>query len=107
MEELINLVVKTYGLVGFVLLAPYVALVYMWRQNVKLNADLVAYGEKLAMAKEGVTAAQAQRVVDAQQTATKMMELVSEQSGLNKETNITLDQLRELLMMMQTRRSSS
>lgn len=83
MEELIQLVVKTYGLVGLFLLAPMVAIVYLWRRNVKLEADMGRIQEL--------------RVEDAKSVSSKMMEIVVEQAGLNKETNIALDQVRELL----------
>lgn len=83
MEELVQLVVKTYGLVGLFLLAPMVAIVYLWRRNMKLDADMSRIQEL--------------RVTDAKSVSEKMMEIVVEQAGLNKETNIALDQVRELL----------
>lgn len=83
MEELIQLVVKSYGIVGLFLLAPMVGIVYLWRRNNKLDADMSRIQEL--------------RVNDAKAVSDKMMEIVVEQAGLNKETNIALDQVRELL----------
>lgn len=83
MEELVQLVIKTYGLVGLFLLAPMVAIVYLWRRNNKLDADMSRIQEL--------------RVEDAKSVSAKMMEIVVEQAGLNKETNMALDQVRELL----------
>lgn len=83
MEELIQLVIKSYGIVGLFLLAPLIAIVYLWRRNNKLDTDMSRIQEL--------------RVEDAKSVSAKMMEIVVEQAGLNKETNIALDQVRELL----------
>ena len=99
MEELLQLIAKTYGLVGLLIVAPFVATVYLWKQNAKLHAEVV-------FATQAATKATEQRVTDAQQITTKIIALVEEQAGLNKETNIALDQVRELLMTISTRKSS-
>jgi hypothetical protein len=92
-EEIIQLVTKTYGLVGLLLVAPIVAVVYQWKQNNKLHAEVIK-------ATQESTEAQKQRVADAQAISNKLLDVVSEQSALNKETNIALDQVRELLMFL-------
>ena len=97
MEELLQLIAKTYGMVGILILAPLVALVYVWRQNLKLHEEVVTATQQATKATE-------QRVTDAQQITTKIIALVEEQAGLNKETNIALDQVRELLMNITTRK---
>lgn len=83
MEELVQLVIKSYGLVGLFILAPMVALSYLWRRNNKLDADISRIQEL--------------RVNDAKAIAEKMMEIAIEQSATSKETSIALDQVRELL----------
>lgn len=107
MDEIIALIVKTHGLVGVVFIAPYAAAVYLWANTLRLNKDLVLTAKELAGSKNEVIEAQKQRVQDAQMISEKLMVLVSEQSGLNKETNIALDQVREMLMMVSTNRRSS
>jgi hypothetical protein len=93
MEELIQVIVKSYGIVGILFMAPMVAVVYLWRHNNKLQGEVV-------LATQAATRAQEQRVTDAQSTSHKLLEVLSEQSALNKETNIALDQVRELLMYL-------
>jgi Tfp pilus assembly protein PilW len=88
MQEVTELIFKTYGLVGLFLIAPVVGLVYLWRRNNKLDADMSRIQES--------------RVSDAKAVSDKLMEIVIEQAGLNKETNIALDQVRELLSKITT-----
>ena len=112
MEDLIQLVFKTYGLVGILLFAPLIGVVYLWRDNKALNrmllnnsksqaSELAAMSKNhyadITMAHDKTSAAQLLRVQDAQNIMTKLMELVSEQSSLNKETNIALDNIGDVL----------
>ncbi len=87
MDELMKLVMQSYGLVGLVLVSPMIAMVFLWRDNKKLQREVVA--------------AQTQRVTDAQQVTEKLIEMVSEHAGLAKETNIALDRIAGLLTTLQ------
>jgi len=89
-EEIFMLVYKTYGLVGLIILAPGVACVFLWRENKNINA---AHIRQLQAANDRVSAALQQRVVDAQAITNKLVEIVSEQAAVNKETNLALAQL--------------
>lgn len=84
MEELIQLITRTYGIAGLIMLSPFIFLLYVWRHTLKLGADL--------------SRVQEQRVNDAKAVSDKMMALIGEQAGLNQETNQVLDQLKDLLM---------
>jgi hypothetical protein len=86
MDELIKSVLQSYGLVGVILAAPLVGLVYVWKDNKALQ--------------EQVVEAQKQRVADAQQVADKLITMIQEQAGLAKETNIALDRLGNMLSSM-------
>lgn len=88
MDELVQLVFKTYGLIGLFLIAPVVGISYLWRRNNKLDADMSRIQES--------------RVKDAKDVSDKLMEIVIEQASLNKETNMALDQVRELLSKVTT-----
>lgn len=90
MEEVLLLVYKTYGMVGVILLAPAVACIFLWRENKNLNN---AHIRQLQAANDKVAAAINQRVVDAQAITNKLVEIVSEQAAVNKETNLALAQL--------------
>lgn len=95
MEELIQLIAKTYGIAGLIMLSPFILLGYVWKSNQKLHAQVAKVQEERALAVEKVQEA---RVNDAKAMSEKMLVLVEEQAGLNKETNIALDQVRDLLM---------
>lgn len=84
------LVYKSYGLVGLIILAPNVAVFFLWRENKNINA---AHVRQLQAANDKVAAALHQRVVDAQAITNKLVEIVSEQASVNKETNLALAQL--------------
>lgn len=96
MEEVILLVQKTYGIVGLLILAPFVAVVYLWRQNIKLNESVVKATEK-------ATAVQEQRVNDAQAISTKLIAVLTEQSALNTEANTAMERLGDALNDIQNR----
>ena len=95
MEELFQLVVKTYGLAGILMLAPVVALKLMWNHAKDLQS-------KLEAAQERVNAVHAQRVTDAQQVAEKLMRVMQEHSELSRETNIALDRVGDMLSVLQS-----
>lgn len=90
MDEILLLVYKTYGLVGIILFAPAVACVFLWRENKALHREAA---KQLQAANDRVSAALHQRVVDAQAITNKLVEIVSEQASVNKETNMALAQL--------------
>ena len=122
MEELFLLIQKTYGVTGLILATPMGAVYYLWHENKSLHTQLLAnslaygkdlaaastaYGKELAtvsaacskeltIANDKVVAAQQQRVSDAQKIAEKLLDVVSEQNGLNKETNMTLDRIGDM-----------
>lgn len=130
MQEIFELILKTYGIAGILILAPFGAAIYLWRDNQSLNKDLIAsakesttaakessaklaetqaafvtklaeahteFSKKLSEANDKVVAAQVQRVQDAQALTGKLMEIVSEQSSLNKETNNALERLHDVV----------
>jgi hypothetical protein len=93
-EELFNLIVKTYGLAGVLMMAPVVALVFIWKHAEKLQ-------KKLDTANDRVNEVHAKRVEDAKQVAEKLMAMVQEHGALSKETNIALDKVGDLLTILQ------
>ncbi len=94
MEELILLMQKTYGLAGLLIIAPFVALYFLFRQNLRLHHDI-------SVANEKTNEVQKQRVQDAQSVNEKLMEIIKEQSALNTETNIALDRIGDALSEIQ------
>lgn len=83
MDELIQLIFKSYGLVGVILASPLVAVVFLWRHNQALQDKLQAANDK--------------RVEDAQRITDKLMLMSSEHASLSKETNLALDRIGDVL----------
>ena len=90
MSEILELILKTYGIAGALLLMPFIAVVYLFKENKSLHADVMSV--------------QKQRVEDAQAISNKMMEIVSVQSALSKETNIALGRVAETMSRCNARR---
>jgi hypothetical protein len=93
MEELIQLVVKSYGIIGIILLTPFIALKFLWSEYQKLRKDL-------AVANDKVVEAQKQRVEDAKAISEKLIEMSSEHASLTKETNHALEQVGDTLTVI-------
>lgn len=107
MDELVTLIAKTYGLVGLLIIFPFVACYLLWRENkrithiVEKNSDETA--KRVQECNDKIVEAQKQRVVDAQAITNKLVEIVSEQSALNKETSLSLDRITEILSGLKAR----
>ena len=108
MDELIQLILKTYGIVGLLILAPFVGLVVVWRENRTTmrthTAELAAvhkqHALEMAASQDKVSTAQVQRVDDAQRISSKLMELASSTSALSAETNMALERLHETVTVL-------
>jgi len=112
MGELLDLIYKSYGLIGLLIAAPFVASVYLWKDNIKLRSDTalqlaelnklrIADTEKFAISlsavNDKIVKAQEQRVIDAQSITTKLVDIISEQSAMNRETNLALERVGDFL----------
>ena len=100
MEELFTLIYKSYGLVGILVISPVVACIYIWRENKALH---LATARQIAVSHDRVAAALQQRVEDAQSITNKLVEIVSEQAAVNRETNLALDRLETKLAVLKVR----
>jgi hypothetical protein len=104
MEEFTHLVLKTYGIVGLIILAPYIAVVFLWKENVRLNNLSREREEKFVtqldeMGKR-VTSAQEKRVEDSQGITSKVIEMVTEHVAQAKETTTALDRVGDMVSML-------
>jgi hypothetical protein len=93
-EELVQLVFKTYGIVGLLLIAPLVALKFMWNHTRDLQVQLQAASDR-------VNGVHDQRVKDAKEIAEKLMDMIQEHAALSKETNMALDRVGDMLSILQ------
>lgn len=112
MDKIIQLTLETYGISGMVMLSPLLAVVYLWRENqsltqkhsdelAKLNASRVSDSQKCVSCPNvaALNEIQNQRVKDAQQIGNKLIQVMSEQSALNQQTNSALEQLGNVLSL--------
>jgi hypothetical protein len=104
MEEFTHLILKTYGIVGIIILAPYLAVVFLWKENVRLN-NLSREREKeftLQLDEMGkrATTAQEKRVEDSQVITNKVIEMVTEHVAQAKETTTALDRVGDMVSML-------
>lgn len=93
MEELFNLVLKSYGIVGVLVLLPAAASVVLWKQNKELHAEVVAQTNLALEAQKDRTKDQQARVADTERMMEKVVEIVREQTALNTEINGVLSRL--------------
>ena len=97
MEHVIELVLKSYGVLGLILLSPMVAMKFLWDHNKNLQ-------ERLQAANDKVVEISNKRTEDAKAIAEKLMEMSGEHAGLTTETNNALDRVRETLKVLASSR---
>lgn len=103
MEELLNLILKTYGLVGVLILLPAIACVFLFRQNRELHAEVVAQTNLALEAQKDRTKDQQVRVADTERMMEKLLEIVREQTALNTEINGVLTRLSDSVDKLERR----
>lgn len=95
MDELLTLVLKSYGIVGILILLPAAAAFVLWKQNKELHAEVVAQTSLALDAQKDRTKDQQARVADVERLMEKVIEIVREQTALNTEINGVLSRLGE------------
>jgi hypothetical protein len=93
MESILDLIVKSYGIVGVILISPILAMKYLWNHNQSLQ-------EKLQAANDKVAATESKRTDDAKEIAKTLISMAAEHAGLAKETNLALDRLGDTLTLI-------
>lgn len=104
MEELIQAVVKTYGLVGLFMISPVAATVYLWIENRRLNTKIQDMAEKYTTQVDAmgqrVVAAQEKRIEDSAKITTQLIEMVQESANTSKDTATALDRVGDMVSMV-------
>lgn len=104
MDELINAIVKSYGIIGLLMIAPIVAAVYLWKDNVRLNKALQElaqkYTDSIDAMGQRVVAAQEKRVEDSKGISTMLMGMVGEHAAQAKEQTLALDRVGDMVAML-------
>jgi hypothetical protein len=95
METLFQEMVKSYGLVvSLFVAAPFIGLTMLWRSYNTLRKE---YMRVLHDTSDKLVAETQARVQDSQKVTEALMDLASEQSSLNKETNMLLTHISSVL----------
>jgi hypothetical protein len=96
-EDLLQLILKTYGVAGIIMLSPFAAVWILWKANEKLRTEIQSANDK-------VSAVQDKRVDDAKEVASKLLAMAKEHAALATETNAALDRVGDMMSMIQSRR---
>jgi hypothetical protein len=109
MGEVFDLFIKSYGIVGLVIISPVIAVVYLWRENQELHKQLreqaEAHAQRVDELGQRVVAAQEKRVDDSHKITTQLVEMISEHTGAQKETNLALDRIGDMVSMLSVQQS--
>ena len=104
MEELIHAIVKSYGIIGLFMAAPLVAVVWLWRDNVRLNNEMrlmaAEYAKQIDAMGQRVVAAQEKRVDDSHNLNTQLVEMIAEHAASAKESTLALDRIGDMVSML-------
>jgi hypothetical protein len=104
MDEIIHAIVKSYGIIGLLILSPFIATVYLWRDNLRLNRDLQTlaqkYTDSIDAMGQRVVAAQEKRVEDSKSISVQLMTMVGEHAAQAKEQTLALDRVGDMVSML-------
>jgi hypothetical protein len=92
-EDLLALIMKTYGIAGLLIVAPIIAVVFLWKNNNALQSQVVAQAALVAAAEKARGDDQSKRVADTERMAEKLLLVVKEQTALGSESNSLLERL--------------
>lgn len=118
MTELVELISRTYGIVGLLILAPFASTVYLWMYIVRTRDAMLAQStefirqmselnqlriDDMSRASSQVSSVQEKRVSDAQEVVNKLITTVSEQTAMNAETNLAIERVGDFLSINQSK----
>jgi hypothetical protein len=102
-EEIIQLIVKTYGLAGVFLLLPLGMCILLWRDGKDLRKQLQTNyddaARKIQTCNDRIIEAHKLRVQDSQAVSSQLILMVNEQTELNKDSVLALDKLGDRLVL--------
>lgn len=118
MTDLVDLISKTYGLVGLLILAPFASTVYLWLYIVRTREAMLSQSmefirhmsqlnqlriDDMTKSNSQLSSVQEKRVSDAQEVVNKLITTVSEQTAMNAETNLALERVGDFLSINRTK----
>lgn len=90
MEELVQLIVKSYGIVGLFMLSPLVGIVYVWKHSHKIQQDS---DSKIKELQEKLNKTNEDRVNDLKEMSERLLKVISSNTSTISETNMLLERL--------------
>jgi len=101
MDSFLKLMIDSYGLFGLLLAAPVVGMIWLWRDTVRLNTEMRKMQDEFAKRQDDmgqrVAATQEKRVDDSHKIATQLVDIISEHAAAQKETNLALDRIGDMV----------
>lgn len=112
MEAIVELILKTYGIAGLIMISPAIAAVALWRHSVTVQTehdkalaevnklrieDAEKHAALLAAANDKVVKAQEQRVQDANSVRDKLVDLMTQQTAASQDVYTALDRVCDFL----------
>jgi len=94
MEELIQLITKTYGIVGLIMMSPFIGLVYVWRHSHKVQEDADKKNTELQLK---INEVNEKRVSDFKEVSERLIKVISSSTSTSNETNLLLERLGDYL----------
>lgn len=105
MSELLQAIEKSYGILGLLIVAPFVAVYYQWNELKRLQSDRLADNKQFTSIivdmNDKAIRAHELRVTDLQAINSTLIGLVRESSASAKETNLSLERVGDLLTQHQ------
>lgn len=93
MEDLFQLILKTYGIAGVLLLLPVFSTIVLWKQNKSLHDEVVAQTNSAVEAQKQRVEDSNKRVADNERMMNRLMEVVREQAQINTDVKNVLDRV--------------
>jgi len=93
MEDIFQLILRTYGIAGLLILLPVLASVVLWKANREMQDKLLAQTTVALDAQKSRVEDQSRRVEDTERMMQKLLDVIREQTALNAETNAALERL--------------
>ena len=116
MTEIVDLIFKTYGLIGLLLVAPVGSTIWLWLHIVKTRDEAgkqsaehtkqlltvtESHTKELKIVYSLLAEVQDKRVADAQGVVTKLITTITEQTAMNTETNLALERMGDFIALGQ------
>lgn len=88
-----QLILRTYGIAGLLILLPVISTIVLWRQNKALHDEVVTQTNQAVEAQKQRVEDQNKRVADNERMMQRLIDVVREQTVINTEVRVVLERL--------------